>query len=190
MSGRSLVVVLVLSSAARAGAQPLQPREPLRLLQVLGGVGVTFAEDQDRYSGQGLGGYLGAELVFRPGSFFQPRLYAGALATFPDADSCRAAPCDVESKIFFLGAKVRLMAPIPYVGPFVDVGLGASLGYLRTLDLDHDERVRGAAFHIPFALGLAIGKRHELDLSFSYLVHPAQDQVAGAFAFGLGFPLP
>ena len=192
VSARRLLCVCILVAApltARiARADQLEP--PGRMLEVVGGLGYTFAQEKDHADGMGTGGFLEAEYVFRPSHVFSPRLYAGALVTFPDDKSCGGDPCDVESKIVFAGAKARIMAPIPYVGPFFELGLGVSAGYLRTLArLDVDERTSGVAIHIPFAIGLALGRRHQYDLEFSYLFHVAERQTGGAVAFGLGFPV-
>ena len=181
-----LALVVFLAAAAHAQAPP----DARQILRISGGYGLTLTTEEDT-DGSGSGAYLDAEYAYMLTPWFSPRLYAGGLLTFPDEDSCATVPvpCDVQSKIFFLGAKVRLMAPIPYVGPFIELGVGASLGYLRTLDILVDERVRGVAVHVPVTIGLALGKRHEIDLMFSYLFHPSVKQVCGAIALGFGIPL-
>src|SRR5262249_15783710 len=141
--------------------------------------------------GMGEGGFAEAEYVFRPNSVFTPRLYAGLLMTFPQHDSCHTAtPCDVESQIGFAGAKLRVMAPIPWFGPYLGLGLGLSAGNLRTLDGPVDETSSGLVFHVPVAIGVALGQRNQYDIAFSYLVHPGPKQTDGAIAFGFGFAVP
>lgn len=186
-----LVVLAIVASPAHAQqAPPPSTPEPRHILQLSGGFGLSIDSEED-HDGVGSGGYLEAEYVYRYIPALTPRAYAGLLMTFPDEDSCANGipPCDVQSKIFFLGVKLRLMAPIPYVGPFLELGLGASLGYLRTHDLDVDERARGAAVHIPFTLGIAFGRRHDVDVSLQYLVHPSVKQLGGALAIGVAIPL-
>ena len=50
---------------------------------------------------------------------------------------------------------------------------------------DVDLTSSGVTYHVPASLGLAIGSRHEFEISFQYLFHPAQKQVSGAAALGL-----
>jgi hypothetical protein len=40
-------------------------------------------------------------------------------------------------------------------------------------------------YHVPVALGLALGERHQFDVAFQYLLHPAQQEFCGAAAVGL-----
>jgi len=88
-----------------------------------------------------------------------------------------------------LGAKVRLAAPIPYVAPFFETGVGMSVGSFRTYTEFTNEKKSGALLHIPFTVGLAIGRRHNYELKFIYYYHEAAEQVSGAAALGLTFPL-
>jgi hypothetical protein len=176
---------------ARSAAGDDEPVLPEHRLEILAGLGISIAGGS-AYKGTGEGGFAEAEYVFRPHSAVSPRLYGGVLITFPNRNSC-ATPefCDVESQIAFLGAKVRLMAPIPYVGPYLELGLGASVGNLRTLDGSMlDETSRGVTFHVPVALGLALGRQHDYDIGFSYLFHLDIKNVGGAVAFGFGFAVP
>jgi hypothetical protein len=88
-----------------------------------------------------------------------------------------------------VGAKGRLALPIPWVAPFLETGIGVSIGSLRTLTPDEDRERKGLAFHIPFAIGLAIGPEHRFEIAFGYYFHPAVKQFDGAVAFGISFPL-
>jgi hypothetical protein len=68
--------------------------------------------------------------------------------------------------------------------------VGVSLGSLSTqvgaaVNVDH----YGAAYHLPFTLGIAFGEHRDFELSLHYLYHPEQYQVSGAIAFGVGFAL-
>lgn len=184
-------VLLVAAFVARtaAGDDELAPAE--HRVEILGGLGISLPGGS-AYKGRGQGGFAQAEYVFRPYSAVSPRLYAGALVTFPERDSCGTPSlCDVEAQIAFLGAKLRLMAPIPYVGPYLELGLGMSVGNVRTLDGPMlDETSRGVTFHVPLAIGVAIGRHHEYDFAFSYLFHLDIQHVGGAVAFGFGFAVP
>lgn len=183
-SARAIVLGL---AALHAGPAAAQSRH---LLLVAGGLGLTRPASE-RVEGSGSGGYGEVEYVYRPVEWFAPRSYAGVLITRPEQDcGVGVSPCDVSSRIFFLGAKVRLMAPIPWVGPFAEIGLGASVGRLSTRSGQAvDVTARGVMVHVPWAVGLALGARREFELSFQYLQHTAQKQVGGAVALGLAFEL-
>ncbi|NMH88866.1 hypothetical protein [Flavivirga algicola] len=43
--------------------------------------------------------------------------------------------------------------------------------------------------HIPFSLGVAVGRNHNIELALAYHAYPSVEQFNGAFAFGLSFPL-
>lgn len=83
------------------------------------------------------------------------------------------------------------MAPIPYVGPFFELGIGGSAGHMNTEDRAVP-RVRwsGATYHVPFAIGIAFGARHQVEVAFAYMDHPEQHQTNGGVAAGLVFRLP
>jgi hypothetical protein len=186
-----VAALLVGTPLAAADHADLEPPEGHRLL-VLAGIGLSQSAVPRDSKASGSGGFASVEYIYWPERWYTPRLYGGVLLTFADHDTCRAGTmCDVESQIVFTGAKMRLMAPIPWIGPFVELGLGVSAGYLRTLDgPDTDETTRGVALHIPLGFGVSVGERHQYDLCFSYLGHIAEKQGDGALAFGLGFALP
>lgn len=173
-------LTLPASRAAAVGEPPL--------LQVSAGLGLAVAEAPPRPLGSGV--YAAGEYVLRPTTWLTPRFYAGLLFVSPGGDCAEGVtPCEVSSRIGFAGAKARLMAPIPYVGPFVELGLGASIGGLTTRVGTLDASRSGVILHVPWALGLAVGSRHQVELSFRYLEHPAAKQTNGGMIFGVSFPL-
>jgi hypothetical protein len=174
---------------ATALAQPWEDAQPQHFISAQLGLGVsTPLEDVD---GSGVGGYGQVEYIYRYVEWATPRAYVGALITGSNSDcGANVAPCEVSANIAFLGVKLRLLAPIPYVAPFVELGVGGSVGALRTrVDGWVDESKDGVTYHIPVGLGLALGSEHEYELSFQYLVHPRERNLGGAFAFGLTFAL-
>ena len=162
-------------------------------VRLAGGLGISFAPDAR--DGLGLGASLVADYPLVPAVWGGIRLYAGGFASATEESSCPGSvePCSISSTLAVLGTKVRLLVPIPYVGPYFEVGLGASAGSLETRigpsgTLDGiDERHSGLMLHVPFSVGLAFGARHQHALSFDYFAHPGRDHVAGAFALGIGF---
>ena len=153
------------------------------------GLGVS-SPTQDT-SGIGTGFYAAGEYVLRTASWFMPKAYAGLLLTSANTTSCDggAAPCDVSAKIGFVGAKIRLLAPIPYVAPFIEGGVGLSFGVLTTRTPAADNAPVNFTYHFPIVLGLALGKDPSFELALGYLVHPAAHQVDGAYSLSLSFPL-
>jgi hypothetical protein len=156
-------------------------------LAVSAGFGFTFPTD-NTIDATSNGAFGEVEYIYRRVEWFTPRAYAGLVLTSPEY--CELVDCDVSSKIGFIGVKGRLLIPIPYVAPFIELGLGASLGSLTTrIGTLVDIEDSGLMYHIPFALGLVLGKSRQVELSFKYLSHPAQEQFNGALALGIVFPL-
>jgi hypothetical protein len=160
-----------------------------RYLQVTAGFGLSFS-NWSNAPGDGSGVYGRVDYLFWRDSWFMPKLYSGLLFTRPDG-GCgpEITPCDVSSRIVFAGGAARLMAPIPYFGPFVEAGLGVSAGQMTTQSGPENLRWSGVTFHVPYALGVAFGQRHQYELALQYMVHPLQHQTSGAMGVGFGFPL-
>jgi hypothetical protein len=177
-----LFVMCLLHGAAFAEGQ--------QFLQVSAGLGITvpLVEDTDA---EGLGFYGDAEYIYAPVPYLSLRGHAGLLITATDGDTCAEAdPCDVSAQIFFLGGKFRLMAPIPWFGPFLELGIGLSAGSLVTrVDGLANERLKGLTYHIPVSVGFAIGRNHEFEVVLSALYHPAPRNAGGALAVGISVPL-
>ncbi len=182
------------SSAPGASPPPLTPEyttEPAIPRYLMVSLGVGLSDQYATHHGSGTGFYAEGEYALEVASWFMPRAYAGLLLTFPDRGSCdgSGAPCDVSTKIGFAGGKIRLLAPIPYVAPFIELGLGLSVGVLTTRTPEEDDGSVNLAYNIPVTLGLALGKDHGVEVALAYLVHPAAKQVDGALALSLAFPL-
>ncbi|MDX2472159.1 MAG: hypothetical protein QNL91_00465 [Candidatus Krumholzibacteria bacterium] len=145
--------------------------------------------EEDPY---GVGLFLEVDRVWRANRAIQPVAYAGAVFTWPADDSCTHPDdsCNVSASTVFVGGKVRLMIPIPWVAPFIEAGLGMSAGRITTMDGGLDDRQdSGLLLHVPFSLGLALGKEHGYTFAFSYLAYPNKNHVDGAMAIGFDIPL-
>ena len=150
---------------------------------------VRDENDEDPY-GRGL--YLEVDRVWRSNRAIQPTAYAGAVFTAPFSGSCTHPDdsCNVSASTLFGGGKVRLMLPIPFVGPFLEAGVGMSVGRITTMTGRSDDRQdSGLMLHVPVALGLAMGPDHAYTLVFSYLAYPGKSHVDGAMAVGFDIPL-
>ncbi|MBP1225890.1 autotransporter outer membrane beta-barrel domain-containing protein [Flavobacterium sp. 1355] len=138
----------------------------------------------------GFGFYAEGEYVMGVTKWFSIRPYAGVILTSSDDDKLKNPQgYKVETKAFFLGGKVRLCAPIPWVAPFIEAGIGTSLGSFETYTEVINVKKNGAQFHIPIGLGLAVGRKNNIEIGISFYAHPSAEQSFGGFTAGYSFPL-
>jgi len=138
----------------------------------------------------GFGFYTQGEYVIGLTKWFSVRPYAGVILTSADEDIKKNPEgYKVETKAFLLGGKVRLCAPIPWIAPFVETGIGMSIGSFETFTQDVNKKKSGALVHIPISLGLAVGPKNNIEIAVSFYLHPSAEQSSGAFAAGFTFPL-
>jgi hypothetical protein len=137
------------------------------------------------------GFFAQGELVLKVTSWFELRPYAGLILTNSNGKDLNDNPTDekAESKAFLLGGKVRVRAPIPWVAPYVEIGIGTSIGKFETFTTFDTIDKSGIIYHIPFSLGLELGRNNNVDLGFTYYFQPSVQQFVGAFAVGITFPL-
>lgn len=165
-----------------------QPRKG-EFIQGSLGLGLSAPyEDVDLY---GSGFYTQVEYVLALKKWFGVRPYAGFIYTTPNTYEVREdlSQYRVSSKAALLGGKIRVAAPIPWVAPYIECGLGVSIGSFETYTPNINIKKSGLQAHIPFSLGLAIGRKHNFDVAFTYYFQPALEQVAGAAAVGFSLPL-
>ncbi|MGO3183987.1 MAG: hypothetical protein ACTIJ9_14265 [Aequorivita sp.] len=137
------------------------------------------------------GFFAQGELVLKVASWIEIRPYAGFIFTNSNGKDLNDNPTDekAETKAALLGGKLRVRAPIPWVAPYVEIGIGTSIGKFKTLTAFDDINKNGIIYHIPFSFGLELGRNHSVDLGFAYYFQPSVEQFAGAFAVGITFPL-
>lgn len=147
-------------------------------------------EEQDPEIIDGFGFYTQGEYVIGLTRWFSVRPYAGLILTSADEDLVKNPEgYKVETKAFFVGGKIRVCAPIPYVAPFIETGIGASFGSFETYVPETYVKKSGAQVNIPISLGLAVGRKHNIELAISFYLHPGAEQSSGAFAAGFAFPI-
>lgn len=146
---------------------------------------------QDEVDVMGGGLYLQGEYIIGLKSWFSIRPYAGAIFESVDKDqNIQNQPqYKVTTNAFLMGGKVRICAPIPWVAPFIEGGLGTSIGKFETFTPNVNFNKSTILMHIPFSVGLAIGRKNSLEIGISGYFHPAAKQSTGVFAFGYTFPL-
>jgi len=179
-----LITLLLISTLAQA-----QPRKGEFINAALG-LGISVADYQNEDIG-GSGFYVQAEYVHAIASWLGIRPYAGLILTSPDktVNQGNKPNYTATSKAFLVGGKARFCAPIPYVAPYFETGLGVSIGAFETYTPVTHIKKNGVIPHIPVAIGLAIGKKHSVEVAFTYYLHPSIDQFSGAAALGFTFPL-
>lgn len=146
--------------------------------------------NQDELDAMGDGLYLQGEYIFGITSWFGLRPYAGAIFTSVDKNlKVENQPqYKVTTNVFLVGGKVRFCA-IPWVAPFIEGGIGASIGKFETITPGVNFDKSDVLLHIPFSIGLAIGRRNNFEIGISGYFHPAAKQSNGVFAVGYTFPL-
>lgn len=137
------------------------------------------------------GFFLQGELVLKVASWIELRPYAGLILTNSNGKDINDNPTDerAESKAFLLGGKARVRAPIPWVAPYIEIGMGTSIGKFETFTAFHNINKGGIIYHIPFSFGLELGRNNNVDLGLAYYFQPSVEQFAGAFAVGVTIPL-
>ena len=153
------------------------------------GLGISAPYDNIDIGGSGF--YAQGEYVFGLKKWFGFRPYAGFIITSPSESitNQNLTQYEVTSKAFLLGGKIRVAAPIPWVAPYIEIGLGASIGSFVTYTPETNKKKNGLLMHIPYTIGLALGRNNNVEVAFTYYDHPSVEQFSGAAAIGLSFPL-
>jgi outer membrane autotransporter protein len=146
-------------------------------------------DDNVDFFGQGF--MAQAEYIYTVAKWFDIRPYAGFIIANSDEDTTNFSgqTFTADANAFLLGGKIRLKAPIPWVAPFAEVGIGMSVGEFETITNTVNFKESGLVFHIPFSIGLALGPKHNFEIAFTYYYHNSVEQFGGAAAFGMTFPL-
>jgi len=182
------IVIITLCTLFYSNILKAQPRKG-DFINASVGLGISTSEYEE--DGGGIGFYAQGEYVKAITKWFGIRPYAGIIITSPDRETDLEIENNykVTAKAFSFGGKFRVAAPIPWIAPYIETGLGASIGSFETFTPSTNIKKNGILMHIPFSLGLAVGPKHNVEIAFTYLFTPAAEQFSGAAAFGLSFPL-
>lgn len=138
----------------------------------------------------GSGFYAQGEYIIGLTKWFSVRPYAGVIFTSTDEDMVKNPQgYKVETNAFLLGTKVRLCAPIPWVAPFIETGIGASIGSFRTYIPGLNVKESGITAHIPIGIGLALGRKNNIEIGVTFYGNLSGEQAFGAFTAGYSFPI-
>ncbi|HSJ68506.1 MAG TPA: hypothetical protein VK921_12555 [Anditalea sp.] len=154
-------------------------------------IGLGLSAPYDEYDITGTGFYAQGEYVLSLNKWVDIRPYAGLILTKMSKDDSEQMVAGYKStaNAFLFGGKTRITAPIPWVAPYFEIGVGGSIGTFETFTPYTSIDESGLFLHIPFTIGLELGPRHNVNLEFTYYFHNSLEQFAGAAAFGLSFPL-
>ena len=152
------------------------------------GLSSTYDSAQSFVDG---GFYAQGELILEVASWIDLRPYAGVVFTSSDGEDLNGNPTTetATTNAFLFGGKARVRAPFRWVAPYFEIGIGASVGKFETLTIFDNISQSGFIYHIPFSLGLELGRNNNFDFGFTYYVQPTVRQFAGAVAVGVTFPL-
>ena len=183
---KTLIILIIVLTSNLAEAQFI--KEKSINAQIGYGISAPY-ESVDDIADRGF--FAQGELVLKATSWFELRPYVGLILTSSNGKDLNDNPTNEksESKAFLLGGKARVRAPIPWVAPYVEIGIGTSIGKFETFTAFDNIDKGGIIYHIPFAFGLELGKNNNVDLGFTYYLQPTVEQFVGAFAVGITFPL-
>lgn len=185
MLRNSIIVVLLLIASINAKAQFIKSKS----IDVSAGFGLSSPSDEYDITGNGV--YAQGEYVLELSKWIDIRSYAGFVFTGGNNDNAIDGEPDYEvtTDALSLGGKIRLTAPIPYVAPYLEIGIGASIGSFITFTPTTDIEKKGIISHVPFTIGLELGKNRDIDLAFVYYYQNSVEQFTGAAAIGISIPL-
>ena len=137
------------------------------------------------------GFFAQGDLVLKVASWFEMRPYVAFIWTNSNGKDLNGNTTNerAESKALLLGGKARVRAPIPWIAPYAEIGIGTSIGKFETFTTFDEIDRTGIIYHVPFSFGFELGRNNNVDLGFAYYFQPSVEQYAGAFAVGLTFPL-
>ncbi len=183
---KALILLIIILTSNAVEAQFIKEKS----INAQIGYGLTApTNSEDEVVGNGF--FAQGELVLKITSWVGFRPYAGFIFARSNGKDLNDNPTDerVKTNAFLLGGKTRVRAPIPWVAPYIEIGIGASIGKFETFTAYDDIDKGGITHHIPFSLGLELGKNNNVDLGFTYYFQPSVEQFVGAVAVGINIPL-
>jgi hypothetical protein len=186
MKNKLITFIIIVCASYQINAQSIT----LESINAQIGLGISSPYDsRDEIADTGF--FLQGELVYKVASWLELKPYAGLILTSSNGKDLNDNPTDEKatSKAFLAGGKARIRVPIRWVAPYIELGIGASIGKFETLTVFDNISKNGLAYHIPFALGLELGKNNGVDLGFTYYFHPSLKQYSGALALGITIPI-
>lgn len=182
MSKKIILILLTLISTITKAQS-----ETAKSLNISLGIASTYPYYDDvNISGRGF--TFQSEYVISPKKWIDIRPYAGLIFTKTDSET-KDLNYKSSCNAFVLGGKIRFIAPIPYVAPYLESGIGISIGNFDTINTFTNIDKNGIITNIPVSFGLELGRKRKFDFGFSYYFHPSAEQFTGSALLGFKFPL-
>ncbi|MGV8815761.1 MAG: hypothetical protein ACOH2D_16785 [Gelidibacter sp.] len=180
---KNYILILAILAFTQAKAQLVKEKS----IDISVGYGISTPFDDIDIYGSGL--YLQGEYVLSIASWIDLRPYAGLILTKSIENKRFPSEYKSNANAFLIGGKARLKAPIPWVAPYLEIGIGASVGSFETITPWTYIEESGLLMHIPLSIGLELGPKHNFDVAFTYYFHENAQQFVGALAIGFSIPL-
>jgi hypothetical protein len=181
---KTLAIILTIIASTHVGSQVIKEKS----IDVSIGFGYSAPNDDIDITGQGF--FMQSEYVLTLAKWIDLRPYTGLILTKENKEDQPNDPGykSIANALLF-GAKTHLSAPIPWVAPYIEIGLGGSIGDFKTFTPSTNIDFSGLLLHVPISLGLELGPNHNFDIAFTYYFHNSVEQFVGAAAFGVSIPL-
>ena len=180
-----LLILFFLFNVCKAQAQFISEEG----LEVSVGYGVSLPYDEVGFYGTGY--FAQGEYVMGINEWVDLRPYAGYL--FTEMNESFGGPIKPEDKAtvnaFLIGGKARFTLPVEWVAPYLEVGVGSSVGTFETVTAKRKFEKSGIFLHFPVSVGFELGPDNDVTLELTAYFHNSPAQVAGAVAVGLYFPI-
>ncbi len=180
---KTCTIILIILASTQVKAQLIKEKS----IDISIGYGLSAPYDDVDITGSGF--YLQGEYVLTIAKWIDIRPYAGLILTKAEDNEQNSPEYKSTANAFLIGGKVRITAPIPWVAPYLESGIGASIGSFETFTPFTNIKDSGLIFHIPVSIGLELGPKRNFDIAFTYYFHNSVEQFAGAAAFGISIPL-
>ncbi len=186
-----LILLLVIITSNSLKAQSTRNKYPILSFGYAATEGMYGPGDQTGEIVMGDGFYIQAEYVLGVKRWFEIRPYLGYMnvKTDKEEDLYKEYGYKANATSFLMGGKGRLIAPIPWIKPYLEIGIGASVGTFETKTESWDIKKRGVFYHIPLAIGVKVGSEHKFDIGFLYYIQPGTEQISGVMELGWQLPL-
>ncbi len=181
--------ILVIIFAILASTQVLAQSYMELVIDVSIGYGLSVPYDELGYHGTGI--YAQGEYLFGVNEWIDLRPYVGYILAEMNGDlSGSYDPGDKSTaNAVLFGGKARLRIPVYWVAPFVELGVGGSIGAFETVTVNTNINESGIYAHIPFSLGVELGPRHKVNVKLTSYFHTGVKQFTAAAAIGLRIPI-
>ncbi|MFD2516424.1 hypothetical protein [Salinimicrobium flavum] len=181
----TLLILLAIFGLTRVQAQFISEEA----IDVSIGYGLSVPYEEVGFYGSGF--YAQGEYVLGINEWVDLRPYAGYIGTKMNENFGGSIKPEDKATVnaFLFGGKARFTLPVPWIAPYLELGIGGSFGSFETVTDNMKFEESGAFLHIPFSIGLALGRSHNVSIELTWYFHTSPEQYAGVAAIGIAFPV-